>query len=140
VRGVAAGEGDDRAMLKLIVVTVFGGIGSLLRYQISGWCQRLSDGSFPVGTLAVNLIGCAVIGFCGALFLSPRLVREEYRIAVMVGLLGGFTTFSTYAWESFRLLDGGEVRLAVLNLVLSNALGFVAVWFAYRVGVRLFGA
>ncbi len=127
-------------MTKLLIIAAFGAIGSVLRYLVSGWCQRLSESAFPSGTLAVNLIGCSVIGLSGAFFFGPRIVREEYRLAVMIGLLGGFTTFSSYAWESFRLIDGGEFGLALWNVVLSNALGLLAVGIAYRVGVRLFGA
>jgi CrcB protein len=126
-------------MLKLLLVTAFGGVGSLLRYLVSGWVQRLAGGTFPAGTFAVNLIGCLTIGLCGALFFGPRLVREEYRLAVMVGLLVGFTTFSSYAWESVALARGGELGATFANVLLSNALGLAAVWASYRVGVRLFG-
>jgi CrcB protein len=87
----------------------------------------------------VNAVGCVGIGFAGALFFGPRLVREEYRIAIMIGLLGGFTTFSSFAWESFRLIDEREFGVALGYVVLSNVLGLVAVWFSYRIGVRLVG-
>src|ERR1700736_1324233 len=113
-------------MARLLLVAVFGGLGSVLRYLVSGWCQRLTSGSFPVGTLAVNVIGCLAIGILGAYVFGPFLVREEYRIAVMVGLLGGFTTFSSFSWETLILLNGGQFALALLNVVLSNVLGLAA--------------
>jgi CrcB protein len=125
-------------MLKFAIIAVFGGIGSVLRYLLATWCQAKSGTTFPVGTLTVNLIGCVMIGFAGA-FFTERLARDEHRLAVMVGLLGGFTTFSSYAWESLMLIDGREFARAAANFALSNGLGLLAVLFAYRVGVRLFG-
>ena len=127
-------------MVKLLLVATFGGLGSVLRYLVSGWAHGRSGGSFPAGTLVVNLLGCLGIGLAGAYFVGPRQVRDEYRIAVMVGLLGGFTTFSSYAWESIRLVDGGEVAAALANVLLSNALGLLVAGLAYRVGIRIFGA
>lgn len=68
-----------------------------MRYAVAGWAQRLWPGTFPVGTLTVNLVGCAAIGFLAMILTGPVLVREEYRLALMIGLLGGFTTFSAYS-------------------------------------------
>lgn len=127
-------------MYKVLIVAVFGGIGSVLRYLIAGWVQRQAGSTFPAGTFAVNLIGCLIIGLAGAAFLGPRIIREEYRVAIMIGLLGGFTTFSSYAWESFLLIDRGRLDVAFWNLALSTVLGILAVGLAYRVGLRLFGA
>lgn len=127
-------------MTKILIVAIFGGIGSVFRYVLAASVQRSANTTFPVGTLAVNLIGCAVIGLVGAVVLGSRIIREEYRLAIMVGLLGGFTTFSSFAWESFLLLQSGKYAAALWNLALSNVLGVLAVAFAYWVGVRLFGA
>jgi fluoride exporter len=126
-------------MTKLLLIAVFGGVGSVLRYLVSGWCQRLSYGTFPIGTLCVNVIGCLLIGLLGALLFGPHLIRQEYRLALLVGLLGGFTTFSAYAWETLGLVNGGSFGLALGNIVLSNSLGLFAAWAGYRVGVKLFG-
>ena len=124
---------------KLVLIFLFGGIGSVLRYVAAGWAQGKTEGNFPVGTLAVNVIGCAIIGFLASLFDSPRLIREEYRLAAMVGLIGGFTTFSSFALETFRLSNGREFALAGLNVLLSNGLGLLAVFLGYRLGAKLFG-
>ena len=126
--------------MKLLIITVCGGIGSLLRYLLSGWCQQWTGGTFPSGTLAVNLIGCLLIGLSGALFFGPHMVRDEYRLAVMVGLLGGFTTFSSFAWESLRLIEDREVWLALANIAVSNVLGLFAAWAGHRAGLYFFGA
>jgi CrcB protein len=126
-------------MTKLLFIAIGGGIGAVLRYSVGGWAQRLTQGSFPVGTLAVNLSGCLAIGFLGALFAGPWLVREEYRFGILVGLLGGFTTFSTFGWETLSLSNEGQFGMALGNILLSNALGLFAVWLGYRVAERIYG-
>ena len=122
------------------MIAAGGAVGATLRYLISGCAQRQTDGLFPVGTLFVNVVGCLIIGLLGALFAGPHLIREEYRVAVLVGVLGAFTTFSTFGWETFSLLNAGQIRLAVVNVVLSNGVGLAAVWIGYRLGEQWFGA
>jgi len=119
-------------MLRLALILLAGGCGCLLRYGIAGWTQRLGSSSFPVGTLAVNVIGCAALGFFASLFTGPVLIREEYRLAILVGLLGGFTTFSTFGYETITLTEDGQFGLAALNMLLSNGLGLVAAWLGMR--------
>jgi CrcB protein len=121
------------------LIAAGGAFGSVLRYAIQGWVQRLTSGSFPVGTLAVNVSGCMIIGFIAAALTGPVLVREEYRIGLTVGVLGGFTTFSAFGLETFNLANDGQLRLAFANVVLSCGLGFVAVWAGYRLAERWFG-
>ncbi len=126
-------------MTKWVLIAAGGALGSLLRYTLQGWAQRLSGGTFPTGTLAVNVLGCLVIGFLAALFAAPTLMREEYRIGLTVGVLGGFTTFSTFGLETFSLADDGQWRYAAANVVLSCGLGLFGVWLGYRLGERWFG-
>jgi CrcB protein len=126
-------------MTKWLLIAGGGALGSVLRYAIQGWVQRAADGSFPAGTLAVNVIGCAAIGFLTALFTGPFLIREEYRIGLTVGILGGFTTFSTFGLESFTLMNAGQLGLMALNIILSCVLGLIAVWAGYRVGEFWYG-
>ena len=126
-------------MLKLVMIAAGGGVGALLRYGVAGWAQKLGGGSFPLGTLVVNVSGCLVIGTLAALFAGPHLIREEYRLAILVGVLGAFTTFSTFGLETLSLANAGQLRLAVLNIVLSNGCGLASVWIGYRLGVKWFG-
>lgn len=126
--------------VRLVMVVVGGGLGSLLRYLLAGWCQALSGGTFPVGTLAVNVIGCFFIGLLNCIFAGPVLIRPEYRIGLTVGVLGGFTTFSTFGYETFRLASDGQALRAIGNVVLSVVLGLVAVMIGYRLGQRWLGA
>ena len=89
-------------------------------------------GKFPLGTLAVNVLGCLVIGSLSAALASRFPIREDYRLALVVGLLGGFTTFSSFGLETFSLLDGGHYVHAASNVVLSVIVCLVAVWAGQR--------
>lgn len=126
--------------MKFLAIAAGGSVGALLRYSLSGLAQRMTDDAFPVGTLVVNLTGCLVIGFLGALFSGPALVRDEWRLFLLVGLLGAFTTFSTFGFETMALMEDGEWVRAALNLALSNGLGLAAVWLGYRAAGILQGA
>ena len=126
-------------MVKLVLIFVGGGFGSLCRYGLAGWGQRLVNGSFPLGTLIVNVLGCFVIGFLNYLFTGPWPIRAEYRIGLLVGVLGGFTTFSSFGWETFSLANEGQGLRAMMNMLLSITLGFMAVWLGYRLAERWYG-
>lgn len=118
--------------MRYLWIAAGGGLGAALRFFVSGLAQRLTDGAFPIGTLTVNVLGCFALGFLGAIFAGPALVRDEWRFFLAVGLLGGFTTFSTYGFETLALLQSGELARAATNVVLSNGLGLCAVWLGYR--------
>jgi CrcB protein len=122
-------------MTKLLFIAGGGALGSVLRYLVAGWGQRLTPGVFPLGTLLVNVTGCLLIGYLGTLFAGPAVVREEYRLALLIGLLGGFTTFSTFGYETWALLSDREWGLAGANVLLSNVLGLSAVWLGHRLAL-----
>lgn len=126
-------------MKQFLLIFVAGGCGSLMRYSVAGWAQRLSSGTFPVGTLLVNVVGCAAIGFLTPLLTGPVLVREEYRLALLIGLLGGFTTFSSYGWETVSLADDGQRWVALANILASNCFGLAAAWLASRFATAMYG-
>ncbi|MBN1488722.1 MAG: fluoride efflux transporter CrcB [Phycisphaerae bacterium] len=125
--------------MKVLVIAAGGGAGALLRYGLAGWAQGLTHGAFPVGTAVVNVLGCLLIGFFGVALAGPLAVREEIRLAVLVGLLGGFTTFSTFGFETLLLLNDGQWRPALANVLLSNCLGLIAAWGGYRLAERVYG-
>lgn len=127
------------ALLKLGLIFLGSGIGGVCRYLLGGWIQRFGNGTFPIGTLTVNIAGCLVIGFLSAAFAGRWLVREEYRIALTVGILGGFTTFSSFGLETFVLLNDGEYVRAAMNIGLSLGAGLAAVWIGYRLAERWLG-
>ena len=125
--------------MKLILIALGGGLGAVARYGLAGWISSKSSGAFPLGTLCVNVLGCFLIGFGTHALTSHFEVREELRLALLVGLLGGFTTFSTYAWETFARFEEGDRTVALLYLVASNALGLGAAWAGFRFALALFG-
>ena len=127
-------------MAKLVFIAVGGGVGAVARYVVAGWGQGLTAGAFPLGTLLVNVVGCLVIGWLASVLQGPVLVREEVRMALLVGLLGGFTTFSTFGFETGGLLSDGEWGLAAWNLGLSNGLGLAAVFAGVRLAAFTHGA
>lgn len=125
--------------MKWIFIAIGGAGGSILRYAMEGWIQRMSSGNFPIGTLSVNVLGCFAIGLLAGFLTGPLLIREELRIGLSVGLLGGFTTFSAFGLESYGLATRGEYFLAGLNMLISCGLGFLAVVIGYQLAVRWYG-
>lgn len=118
-------------MTNLLLIAVGGATGSLARFGMHLLFLRLTERSgFPWGTLAVNLIGCLLIGALAAL-LDGRIIREEYRYLLVVGLLGGFTTFSAFGLESAQMLRHGEWFRLGAYLLLSNVVGIALVLATY---------
>lgn len=116
-------------MGKLLIVGIGGFIGSVLRYLLSGLAQDLSGSiGFPWGTLAVNLAGCFVIGFLSYLADSRGFMISEVRLLVFVGVLGGFTTFSTFGNETLNLFRDGENAYALANIAGNLVAGLFLVW------------
>ncbi len=117
-------------MLKLILIGFGGAIGAVARYILSGIDYKLSGGVFPVSTIIINLLGSLLIGFLWGLF-EVVAVSSNVRMFILIGILGGFTTFSTFALESFNLLRDGEHNIAFANIILSNLLGIGFVFLGY---------
>lgn len=130
---------ESLAVYKVILIFLGSGLGGVFRYALAGWTQRLANAAFPIGTLVVNVLGCLLIGFLSAAFAGRWLIREEYRIALMIGILGGFTTFSALGMETFAFLNDGQYGLAALNVALSVAAGLFAVWAGYRLAENWLG-
>jgi CrcB protein len=115
--------------VKLLWVGLGGFAGSVLRYLVAGWVQESSRSvSFPYGTLAVNVVGCLLIGVLSQLADARGLLHAEVRLFIFVGVLGGFTTFSTFGYETLNLLRDGEVLIASLNVTANVVLCLLAVW------------
>lgn len=105
------------------LVFLGGGLGSVLRYLLGVSVQRHALSAFPLGTLVVNLLGCLAVGFLGTLGLERAAFSPETRTFLLVGLLGGFTTFSSFAWETLALLSARQAALSLLYLTGSLAGG-----------------
>jgi CrcB protein len=118
----------------VLLVGIGGFIGSALRYLVGGWAQRLSQSiAFPYGTLTVNLIGCFVIGLLSELAESQGLFSPEARAVVLIGLLGGFTTFSTFSNETYNLARGGQSLASLVYLGAHILFGLGFAWFGHIV-------
>lgn len=116
-------------MDKFLLVGTGGFFGAVLRYWVSGWIQQLARNQlFPLGTFVVNVLGCLVIGFLSQLAEEYGVFTPESRAFVFVGLLGGFTTFSTFGNETMNLFRDGQNLLALGNAAGQLVLGLGAVW------------
>ncbi len=116
-------------LIRLLVIGSGGFVGAILRYLVSGWVQVWSGSIlFPFGTMAVNLIGCFVIGFLSFLVESRGFLSVETRSFFLIGLLGAFTTFSTFGNETLTLVRNGRMDLAAINATSQVLIGLVMVW------------
>ena len=121
----------NTTMQKTIFIGLAGLVGTLLRYWLSGVVARQYGETFPLGTIVVNLVGCFLAGLVFYMTEERLLVNPVLRTAILIGLLGGFTTFSSYGLQTFTLLRDGELGLATLNLAVSNFVGLLMVWAGY---------
>jgi len=119
-------------MIKNVLLIGLGGfIGSVARYYVSMLNLSVSFFSIPVGTLLVNVSGSLIIGFLTGIAEKSTILTAEWRMFLMVGLCGGFTTFSTFAGENLMLIHNGQVFSLILYTALSIFLGFLAVFLGY---------
>lgn len=121
-----------RSLVNVLIVGSGGFIGSAARYLLGGWAHRLAPMStFPIGTLAVNVAGCFLIGLLGGLTETRSIFGPEARAFLLIGVLGGFTTFSSFAHETLALARDAELLRAVLNVGLQVAGGLVCAWLGF---------
>jgi CrcB protein len=113
-------------MYKILLLLAGGGIGTVARYLISNHTHKVYLDAFPLGTLMVNMIGSFIIGILWGLFESENM-SQGVRVFLFIGILGGFTTFSSYALESYHLFKDGETRLALLNVMANNVFSILLV-------------
>ena len=123
-------------MLRYFVIALGGAIGTLLRYIVGGLDYRFSSGVYPVSTLVVNVSESLVIGLLWGI-VDRLAVSPNIRLFVFIGILGGYTTFSTFSLETFNLMRDGEYRIALMNMALSVVLGVGAVFLGYFVSKML---
>ena len=117
-----------------VLVAVFGAAGAVSRYALDGWISDATHGQFPWGTFVINLLGSFALGLVVALMTERLLAQPNWRIAIGIGYLGSFTTFSTYAYESVKLAEDGAVGLALVNSVGMVALGMLAAFVGLAIG------
>jgi CrcB protein len=123
--------------VRIVLLVVFGALGTLARYSLQGFVQTRSVSTFPSGTLIVNLIGCFLIGGIGQYALLHLSFPPEWRIGLVVGFLGGFTTFSAFSWETVRMLQDGQWRNGTLYVLASVIGGLICVISGMRLAERM---
>jgi CrcB protein len=119
---------------KLLWLAVIGALGTLCRYELGGLVQRLHGGSFPLGTLVVNALGCFLFGLVWTLAEERLLISGDVRAVVLIGFMGAFTTFSTFAFETGAMLRDAEWALAATNLLVQNGLGLASLFLGMAIG------
>ncbi len=121
-------------MSQLVYIAAGGATGALMRYWMSNGIYAILGRGFPYGTLTVNVVGSLLMGFCYVFMIERMDVSAEWRAALMIGLLGAFTTFSTFSIETLNLLESGEQLKAALNILLSVTLCIIGCWLGMIVG------
>lgn len=130
-------------LFRLFLIFVGAGVGGVLRYVIGHAVQQVTRAdsatpSMPWGTIVVNVSGCLAMGFLAAFFASTTRVSEDVRLAILVGVLGGYTTFSSFGRETIALFSAGHTGTAVANILVSNTASLLAVvlgmWVCGRIG------
>jgi fluoride exporter len=119
---------------KLLWIGVAGGLGALARYGFGGWVQKQAGGGFPWGTCAVNILGCFLFGIVWSLAEDRMLIGSQVRTIVLIGFLGGFTTFSTFVFETGEFLRDSQWLFAIANAALQNTVGIVFLFLGMALG------
>ncbi len=120
-------------MWKIVIVGMGGFLGAVSRYLVSGWVHKwVPQATFPWGTLVVNLLGCFLLGLLGGLVDNRQLFTPEVRAFLLIGLLGAFTTFSTFSYETMAVLRDGQWVAGFANIGMSVVFGLLAVFLGYK--------
>jgi fluoride exporter len=115
-------------MNRYVFVMLGGALGAVFRFVVGTTVLKIYSGVFPLGTFLINIIGSFLIGMLMTVFLNRSTIDANWRLFLVTGILGGYTTFSSFEWETFTLWRGGAGPAALLNVFLSVGLGFAGVW------------
>ena len=122
-------SGNEYILMNWLAVFIGGGVGSLLRYGLSRWLGSTEAG-FPLGTLAANVLACLVLGFAWHYFNQRLELPPAFKLLVLVGFCGGFSTFSTFSLETLRLMQSGQIGMAALYVLSSMLSCLILLWWA----------
>jgi len=115
-------------LIRYFLILIGGGTGALARYVAGSAIMTRFGGKFPLGTLVINVTGSFLIGFLMTMLTERLKLDPNWRLFLVVGFLGGYTTFSTFEWETYTAIREGAQWTGILNIVSSVALGYAAVW------------
>lgn len=115
-------------MQLILCIAGFGALGCVARYLVSGWVYDLCGRSFPYGTFVVNILGAFLVGLVMEFGMRSTLLSVGLRTGIAIGFLGGFTTFSTFSYETFRLLEEGDFFVAAINVLASVVVCLLFTW------------
>ena len=121
-------------MTKYLMVGLGGCLGSILRFWMGGYVSNRLGTRFPYGTFVVNCTACFLIGLIVTVLAEKANWSSNWRYLIPIGFIGGFSTFSTFEYETFRVFQDGEFFVAALNVILSVVVGFVSVWLGVITG------
>lgn len=121
-------------MIQTIFIFVGGGLGAISRYWLALGVYRVIGSRFPYGTLVVNILGCFIIGLWMTMFEDRFLVNPNLRLFLIIGILGGFTTFSSFSFETFALLQEGSYFLGIANILSSVFICLIGTWLGHILG------
>ena len=124
-------------MNHILAIAVGGALGSVLRFLASTWTYGRFGSDFPYGTLAVNVLGSLLMGLLYTLLVERSALDPIWRAGLVVGVLGGFTTFSAFSMETVNLIAGGELPKALVNILASVCLCLTATWIGVVSGRQL---
>jgi fluoride exporter len=130
-------EGEEQVLQKLVLLALMGAVGTLARYGLQGLVQSWTGQGFPWGTLAVNVVGCFLFGLVWCLAEERMVISGQTRVIILVGFMGAFTTFSSFAFETGQLMRDSQWWMAVGNVAAQNILGVVFLFLGFALG-RLF--
>jgi fluoride exporter len=111
--------------LRILLIAIFGAAGTLARYGLQGIVQVRTGGTFPYGTLLINLTGCFLLGLIGQFTLNRMIIPADWRTAIAVGFFGGYTTFSSFGWETAKMLEDSEWIPATTYVAISVLVGLL---------------
>ncbi len=121
-------------MSKYLIIAVGGAIGSMLRFWVGAYVSGRMGARFPYGTFVINITACFLIGLVMTVLTEKTQWSPNWRYLIPIGFLGGYSTFSSFEYETFRVFQSNELLVAGLNIALSVGIGFLAVWFGVITG------
>ena len=124
-------------MPQLLAIAIGGAVGAVLRFIVSTSVHRVMGKDFPYGTLTVNVLGCLLMGFLFIMLVERQISSIELRSGLLFGVLGAFTTFSSFSFETLALLESGDWGKALINVLVSVTCCLLATWVGLGIGRQL---